>query len=302
MKNIERIIFYGIFIIGAVVFSIYDLPIMENMYNSSNIYGYAMSLLAELPFLWLVAFAGWTGFRYRDRRTTNINMFWGIVFLLGALIPSLYAGLNLGKDLALINTVENGSIKSNQLVYGVTIAIIVFLSSLVVAYSFKAKDKSRALSWGISVLGLWLLMIVFTLALKVLWYRPRYRYLITEDAKIAGVEFLEWWKPNCQWKYNSEFASFPSGHTIHAVGLIVLADLPSIFSNKTKNNRWGYLCVMFTWVVMTGVSRILQGAHFSTDVTFTYFLGLVLYDLVFSCYCPGLLKRNQKRLEISRCV
>ncbi len=113
---------------------------------------------------------------------------------------------------------------------------------------------------------LFLLVILLTNQfLKALWGRTR-----PEDLE-SLAEFTSWFK--IQWFTGN--ASFPSGHVT-----LSLSPLALIFIIQQQKARYKVLCGTMLWGVGTALGRIIEGAHYPTDVIFamgsTLFIFLII--------------------------
>lgn len=102
--------------------------------------------------------------------------------------------------------------------------------------------------------------------------RPRPRQIV----QFSGEQnFLPLWDKG----EAGEGKSFPSGHA--AVGFYLFAPFFFLWGNTDK--RWGLLFLMLGigYGLLMGIGRIIQGAHFPSDVlwsgAFLYFIGILLY-------------------------
>lgn len=97
--------------------------------------------------------------------------------------------------------------------------------------------------------------------LKIVFLRPRYRYLITD----ANIAFQPWYLRLGQLVpegiKSDEFYSFPSGHAATSSTILVFA----FFYKKPVQTR--ILVFGVVWILLTVLSRIVAGAHFLSDVS-----------------------------------
>jgi len=71
-----------------------------------------------------------------------------------------------------------------------------------------------------------------------------------------------------------DYFSFPSGHTLHAVafGMVAVQHYPQLFP------------IVYPFVVLVGISRVVLGLHYPSDVLAGAGIGyllVALYSLVF---------------------
>lgn len=106
--------------------------------------------------------------------------------------------------------------------------------------------------------------------LKLIWSRPRYYFLISDDR----ADFQPWYQWNADLKNSiltasnvdpDFFKSFPSAHTSSASCIFSLLLLKSRL--KEKRLYPAILLVIICWIGLAALSRIILGAHFLSDVS-----------------------------------
>lgn len=130
-------------------------------------------------------------------------------------------------------------------------------------------------------------------ALKDLWARPRMR-LVAGD---VGATFQPWWIVGSGQREAlgalgvaaEEFRSFPSGHTAAAACSMLLAYAPAV---KPQLKRWSGLLFWGPAGIgaLVGLSRIVAGAHFLSDVAAGFLITLVIAAVL----ARALLPRNRE--------
>jgi lipid A 4'-phosphatase len=112
--------------------------------------------------------------------------------------------------------------------------------------------------------------LVVNATFKHHWGRPRPRQI----QELGGNQrFLPVWQKGIQ----GEGKSFPSGHA--SVGFYLFTPF---FFLRRNGKKWGifFLCLGLFYGVFMGAGRMIQGAHFPSDVVwaggFTYFTALIL--------------------------
>ena len=101
--------------------------------------------------------------------------------------------------------------------------------------------------------------------LKNIWGRPRF-YAMTDPV----TEFTRWIFPQGKPTSNA-FKSFPSGHTANGSDVLLLLLLPMVFPSAQKH-KIGLTVFAYVWIVLTAVSRMVEGMHFASDVTVGFLL------------------------------
>lgn len=104
-------------------------------------------------------------------------------------------------------------------------------------------------------------MILMNL-LKNIWTRQRY-YPMRQINNYKNFSF--WLIPQFKLEVTDAIKSFPSGHTTSATVLLALLFFPMLDNEKPPK----FLKVLaILWPIIVAVGRILDGAHFLTDVSF----------------------------------
>ena len=116
--------------------------------------------------------------------------------------------------------------------------------------------------------------------IKIPWGRARMR-LVASDSR---AYFMPWWQAGTGLRDTlvaagvaaDEFKSFPSGHTANASSLMLLCLLPRL-SPKLADKQNFLFFIALAWTVLVAVSRIVMGAHYLTDTTVGFAVGLAVF-------------------------
>lgn len=119
--------------------------------------------------------------------------------------------------------------------------------------------------------------------IKIPWGRARMR-LVAVDTR---AYFMPWWQPGSELRdvltavgvAAEEFKSFPSGHTANASALMLLSLLPMLRPGLKRKQTMLFL-LGFGWAALVGLSRIIMGAHYLTDTTVGFAVGLIVLVVV----------------------
>jgi lipid A 4'-phosphatase len=109
---------------------------------------------------------------------------------------------------------------------------------------------------------------------KATWGRPRPSQINTFSGQ---NKFTCIWKKGASRKYQS----FPSGHA--SMGFFFL--FPFFFFRR-RSRKWAviFLALGFSYGIIIGLARMMQGAHFASDIVwsagFVYLCGLILYYML----------------------
>lgn len=116
--------------------------------------------------------------------------------------------------------------------------------------------------------------------IKIPWGRARMR-LVASDSR---AYFMPWWQAGTELRDTlvaagvaaDEFKSFPSGHTANASSLMLLCLLPRLSPKLTDKQNFLFF-IALAWTVLVAVSRIVMGAHYLTDTTVGFAVGLAVF-------------------------
>jgi len=165
----------------------------------------------------------------------------------------------------------------------IAVVITVLMIMLAVFVSRKAGQEDILLAAFVFLLTIVLQMVIINI-IKVPWGRPRMRLVETD----ARAYFMPWYHPGTALKNAlvsagaeaEEFKSFPSGHTGHAVILMLYGLLPWLRSGGSRDaDAKGagamsfvpsvrlFIWIGFAWGWLVAFSRMIMGAHFLTDTT-----------------------------------
>lgn len=287
ITKIERFIVYPILIGLLILFAFFDLNITHALYNPTSIFGRTMENLAEMPFQLLCVFACCLLFKYRDKTSKFTNIVWGIFFILFAIFFSGYSGGRL-----ISYSKSYGWDKALRWGLAIGISVLHFVIGAVCAYFIKTDNPRKAVAFSLFVLMMWILSFLMMNGFKFLWHRPRWRYIVTLEGD-PDQYFVPVYILGCNGDLSSNFASFPSGHTINAIGVISISLLGYAFPQFDKSSFFLRLFA-YIWAILCAISRIIVGAHFATDVTAGFLLGFLLFDLMSTFFFPFFMQKVEQ--------
>ncbi|HHX48859.1 MAG TPA: phosphatase PAP2 family protein [Clostridiales bacterium] len=281
-----------VFIALMLVAAFLDLEISNAIYNTKSILGNLGNVLGTLPTMLFIPLLGATIF---VKNFPKLNKNWKTAVKIGGVIITFagYISLFVWAKKYLIQ-------KDLFLMY----FYIVFFSIILTAFNIYifTKLSSTFIDKFFIVLMFFAIVAIITGLLtqifKFLFARQRYRTMVdsfyeNNQEALAGYwigkdAFRPWYIPNSIFKpkYSTSeyrkifknidsgaFMSFPSGHTSSAGVSFALIILPRL-SKKFNKNKWVFWLIPAVITILTGISRVLYGAHFFSDVVAGGFLSL----------------------------
>lgn len=283
----ERIIIYPLLVCLLVLFAFFDLNITHTLYGSNMVIGRIGELLVEFPFQLVAVYAAILLFRVRPKDTKAKNIGFGILFMFIALGFSIYSG---GRIISY--TPNYGWETWLRWLLAVLLSSGNFLLSGFLALKTPIEDPKKILTFGTFVLCMWFGVLILMNVLKFFWHRPRWRYIITLEGDPDSY-FVPFYILGCNGSLSSNYASFPSGHTMNALGVISIS-LIGYFLPYWKNKALLLRIICYVWTILSGTTRIIVGAHFASDVTGGFLFCFLFFDLMSTFFYPYLDKKFHK--------
>ena len=177
----------------------------------------------------------------------------------------------------------------------VIITALVLLPPVFIGFKMAKKNDDTKLVRRIIILMAAVLTAYILLeVIKNTMRRPRYRIVIQD---LEGVGFVNWYErftgysselPETLGVVKSEFASFPSGHSMMSMTcFITLPALSWLFTSlRGREDLLAGCGFIYSAVVM--FSRIVRGAHYLSDVAFSgavFMLFSVIYLIILKKQC-----------------
>ena len=293
MTKVERLVVYPLLGVLIILFSFYDLAIEKALFDPSNLFGQIGQSIGEAPFQLLGVMAGVFLFRFRPRDTKAKSICFGILF---ALVAIFFAGYGGGQIYTYMKQIIGPSI---QMWVAVPVALVYLVIGGVPGFLLQVNNPAKAFRIALFVVIYYAAIYVVMSSLKWIWFRPRWRFLISSnggDVALAEQGFIPWYIPQgiFHGKVDDRF-SFPSGHTMNALGIISLSLFSSCF-DKLKGKELLIRVCSYGWAFLVAVSRIVIGAHFASDVTFGFLFSLILFDVLSTFILPHLLQKTEAPL------
>ncbi len=245
----------GAWVAFAVLFGIYDLYISITMVDPSNVFGIFGADYGEGP--------GWAVFGV------------GLAVLIGSAFTDLkkqkYSALILSCILVVVFII-GVIIDSEDLMH-----IGGFIGFSILLFTFITFNYDWKPYRNLAIVIVLLFVInpgLFVNITKPLCGRVRFRNLTPP----GYPEFTPWFAPPGPDLHN---LSFPSGHT--AMGWMVLPLLIPL-RNKRTLIKVGGIILIGGWGLFVGLSRIVVGAHYASDVLFSSGVAFIAVILLYKKY------------------
>lgn len=285
----------AVFVILLTVAGFFDLEISRGLYNENSLFGWFFAYLGDGIGYFMMLIAMVILINCTDRRGAKPYLWW---IAAAGVFAAVFVNLYWFSEAFFIEI-------AHTWVYVGAIAL--FFTPIIIWLTDKIdKDLMRKLV----LFALFIILVVgisqiITQGLKVIWCRLRFRNMVD------GAGFTPWWQPNLtkdgreylvaagSYLPEDAFKSFPSGHTSSAGTLFSLIILPYIF--KDKMPKWGVaVCYVAPWAItaIIAFSRIVNGAHFLSDVTFGA-LSAIFATLLSKTVITEFIKRRNKSGTVS---
>jgi membrane-associated phospholipid phosphatase len=228
-----------VWIILAIIFAFYDLQISILIVNEASLWGNFGADYGEYPGYAFIALglSAYIGGYIKNIKTQKIPAYLAI----------LYGGIML--TISMLDQNLKKIIEYIMIIVSVIIFILVNWNTDL--------SKYRKVSGVISFLAI-INPLLFVQLVKLFWGRVRFR-----DLLVGYSNFTPWFIPQ---GITGNF-SFPSGHT--AMGWIFLPLLIIVRKREWKDPvKILTVILVLGWGSFVGLSRIVVGAHYASDVLF----------------------------------
>lgn len=262
------------FVALMIIATFWDLNISVAIGNADSVYGQFFNYLGEFP--------AWFGiplsFLIFYRAYQSCGKKWlKYIFLVGVFAGFFFLARYLMSEMT-------AELKWKYLyvtLFGLTMTAIACLW----IRGLKEETAKKLVVFAVLLIALIAVSQGITTVLKYVWSRQRFRTLQIGNTYAGTSEgFTPWYKPTFGNHdptalypdvlggkgEEGAYRSFPSGHTAAAAASFAIIVLPDIF-DKLKKYRAVFYVVPVIYTVLVGVSRIVNRAHYLSDVTIAGF-------------------------------
>lgn len=237
-----------IWLCGVIAASIYDLDISIAVMNQNSVYGRILEILGESPAILFTSFNFTLMSAYFRQKHSKNKAIATFIFATGTSVFTFYKITNyfeISVPLAICTIL-------------LLSAIFCFISYFIVN-RLGAETVERFYSTATRCVLAAVLVFVLIWGLKLIFGRIRPRQL-NGDYTI----FTPWYYINGLTGY----FSFPSGHTANAAVIFTGTFYFKFLPEKVSFLKPLIYIALIIWLIAVGLSRIIAGAHFLSDVLF----------------------------------
>lgn len=239
---------------GLITGSFYDLQINKLLYMRGSFYPSLFRLSGEMPMV--ISLVALILIYIKNAPKDN---YLPLGFCLTALLAyPIVSGLGIPKYF-----------DSRNPFFSLAIIFFYYVCGFVLSKKLKFSDKNQTLKYILIVIISFTAIFLVTEIMKNIWGRMRFfEMLRTND--YSG--FTDWWVMKGR-PASDIFKSFPSGHTSAAASILILLKLDSYFKiEKAKMLK----IFLIAWPIFVFISRILDGAHFLSDVSAGLLIAIII--------------------------
>lgn len=266
-------------IVLAIAFTLFmvgtfkDFDISKYLYFESDKarIGEFLSLYLIIPAFFLLNLIAWNlllaSAKLKQYKAKNISGW--IVSIIG-LIVLIWREIKWFKD-------ADFFISSNAIIWVqcILIAVILLVSTFLLSwFVFRQKEANHMFKICITAIITIAVCLLITGGLKYLIARPRPRLVFAAADPLSA--YRAWFNTKLFGSTSKEYQSFPSGHTaLYCCGIIAIAAISKLdmFKKKIINNLLLY--IGYLGLIVIGLARIISGAHYLSDVSFSILINIV---------------------------
>ena len=255
--------FIFIWIVAAFLLESSDLWISVNLYNPASYWARLLEKYGEIPGLLVILIAIHI-YIVTLKESSNIKT---ILFTSFLLTTASLVTIYMLWAISLAITGNPAFFNYNEIYFFVAAIIANIFTSLLFKKHNKFSKKSilfSRLTFKMFFYG----YLVIIQPLKIFWGRIRFR-----DLSENYSNFTAWYIPNGI----TGNQSFPSGHA--AMGFILMA-LFIFIMDKSFFKRIFFKAIIISYAIAVCISRIIVGAHYTSDVLFGAMIMIISYLLI----------------------
>ena len=279
-----------VFVALLLVATFFDLQISVALGNADSLFGQFFRLWGEVTAWILIPIAGAIFFGATDGNSKLgkiLKIVWAIVVFVGWYLSVEYLMEEFTGDS--YKAGMYGSPYSVLIIYTICFALIATVFSLMFISRVKKETVRKLVIFAGAMLLALAISQLFTTVMKNVWTRQRFRNMDIGNGGTDASGYTPWYvvglgkNKSAQTYYVEDSAgmllkdaykSFPSGHTSAAAMAYCVIMLPDLFEKLKKYKVWFYV-VPLLYTALVALSRIVNRAHFLSDVLFGGTIGIL---------------------------
>ena len=265
MTKKERWIVFPVVTVLLLIATVFDLRISQAVYGK-NLFSTVFEILGEAPIQFLALFGAVTLLRFRSRKSKWVS---GLLMVAYGILAAAFCAMF---GFATINYVNENIAHELPMLVSILTALAGLALAIWLARAVPKERAREAVTFAVITIVYLLLIVIIMNSIKSVWGRLRMREMLDPVR-----EFTPWYEIHFRGGFDNRFASFPSGHTMNAAGVILITLLPSVFTGL-KGRETLLRVIAYLWAAVVGFSRVVAGAHFTTDVLFGILLSYALFE------------------------
>jgi len=258
LRTIYTILFPALCIVLLIVAAFRDYQLDASLNAPENVFGQFLAHYGELPVYLVIPFAFAVLLRAAESKGKKI-LFGVLYFAAGILFGIQFTERWYSGDL--------------KTVFAVLTGLALALLCLLLLRRISPETIKRLKPFALFILMSAACTALATEGMKQIWGRVRFRDLDSQ------AQFIAWYLP--QGRTGNK--SFPSGHTSAAASIFALIALPDVFA-KLKKLELPFFLIAAAFTFAVGISRMIVGAHYLSDIAMGAMLGFCFYSLFRKIY------------------
>lgn len=273
----------AVFIAVLLIATFYDLQINVALGNADSVYGQFFRLFGEATAWVVIPFSAAILMRTANRKSKAgivLTVVWGAVLIVGWYLTINYV-LKQFTGKSYIEGLYGSPYRAITL-YSIVFAVLFSGIHAWCAFKIKEETAKKLIFFAIAMLLALAISQLVCEVMKRVWTRQRFRNLDIGNGGTSSDGFSPWYKPalgknkaaelyyvqdSAGMPKSDAYKSFPSGHTSAAALTFGIAMLPGLFDKLKKYKVWFWI-VPIVYTVAVAISRIVNRAHYLSDVLF----------------------------------
>lgn len=250
-----------LFVLAVVFATFYDLEINTFLYNKNSTFGFIFRVFGEIPAFILLPLC----FNIFGVKLIRKKTFWSIILLVIVTALAIVFWHTILHKFVIAEFLPNFP----NLV-AIAISVVFGFGGLYLLSLINQNTLNTLFMFALLIIATVVATALFTHAIKLVFGRVRFRDLNSDLS-----DFTAWYSINGFTGHKS----FVSGHTSAAGTIFALNFLPHYFA-KLQKYKPLFVAISLLYVAAVGLSRIVVGAHYLSDVLFGALLAyLVTYSV-----------------------